>query len=127
VGFPEDIRNGLLDGLINGTLYIALFTVAPDNNGTGGTEVSAAGYARLGFNQWGDAVNGVKRNNADAIWPDAAYSYWGTVVCVGLYDAVSGGNFIARGDNTLAKTIGIGIIPRLLTGEIEFMINNEVD
>lgn len=127
MGFSEDIRNGFLDGLVSGTLYIALFTVAPDNDGVGGTEVSAADYDRLEFSDWADAIGGIKRNASTAQWGDAATSVWGTIVCVALYDAPTGGSIVARSDNTLSKAVGLADVPRFLAGEIEINFFNQED
>jgi hypothetical protein len=76
------------------TIYVALFTVLPDINDSGGTEVSTSGtaYARkvCAFNA---AAGGQCVNSADLIWAQATAD-WGAVAAFGLYDALTGGHQI---------------------------------
>ena len=52
-GFTDYLEDKVLDHVFGGTaytapstLYVALFTVSPGDDGTGGTEVSGGAYAR---------------------------------------------------------------------------------
>jgi hypothetical protein len=89
--------------------YLALYTVAPTDTG-GGTEVSGTAYVREAatFTVSGDTAS----NNAAVEWPTAGGS-WGTVVAVGVFDALSGGNLIAYGALTTNKTIDTGDVFRI--------------
>lgn len=79
-----------------GTLYLGLYTAAP-TDAAGGTEVAGNAYARqaltFGAISTVDGPNSMA-SNADVLFPVATPAGWGTIVAVGLFDAVSGGNLI---------------------------------
>ena len=83
------------------TLYCALFTVTPADDGTGGTEVTGGSYARVAVtNNTTNFPNATLGNpsvkqNGTAITFTTATADWGTVVGMGFYDASSSGNLIA--------------------------------
>lgn len=86
--------------LPNGTArYVALFTVSPDEDGTGGTEASGNGYARKSHSAWIDEeVDGVTyRKNDGAIEFDALSGSVSGIVAWGVYDASTAGNLLAFG------------------------------
>jgi hypothetical protein len=99
--------------------YLALYTVAPTDAG-GGTEVSGTAYVRKAatFTVSGDTAS----NNAAVEWPTAGGS-WGTVVAVGVFDALSGGNLIAYGDLTANKTIDTGDVFRIPAGDLDITLD----
>lgn len=75
-------------------VYLALFTVAPDDAGSGGTEVSGNAYARQAISMAAAAtVSGVssKTNDTQILFP-AATGVWGTIVAYGVFDAATAGN-----------------------------------
>jgi hypothetical protein len=72
--------------------YAALYTTSPDDTG-GGVEVSTGGYARQAVT-FTDAGSGVYANNAQISF-DAVGADFGTVVAIGVLDAVSAGNLLA--------------------------------
>lgn len=86
---------------VPGTLYAALFTVAPADDGTGGTEVTGGSYARVSITNnttnFPNASGGnpSTKSNGTAITFPTATADWGTVVAMGFYDASSAGNLIA--------------------------------
>jgi hypothetical protein len=100
------------------TIYVALYLVAPGDDGSGGTEVSTGGgtnYARQGVTTgtsgtgvgsgWTDPTSsgGQSANVADIAFPAAGASYGGAIVAVGLWRVSSGGtaaDFIATGPST---------------------------
>lgn len=79
------------------TLYLGLYTTAPDDTG-GGVEVSGNAYARqaITFGAITNVANGpdTMSSNADILFPAASPGAWGTIVAVGLFDASSAGNMI---------------------------------
>ena len=92
------------------TVYVAAFTAVPTDVAGSGTEVSAAGtaYARqavscgtsgtgVGAGWTYTTATGTVVNAADVLWAICTAS-WGTVVAFGIFDAVTGGNMIARID-----------------------------
>lgn len=109
------------------TVYVALYLVAPGDDGSGGTEVSTGGgtnYARQGLttgtsgtgvgSAWTDPTSsgGQSANVADIPYAVAGAAYGGPVVAVGLWRVSSGGaaaDFIGTGASTNpAVTIGVG-------------------
>lgn len=90
------------------SIYVALFTVAPTDVAGSGTEVTGGSYARQAVtcgtsgtgagSGWTETTPTTNiTNTADITFPVITAS-WGTVVSVGVFDALSGGNMIARGD-----------------------------
>ena len=77
------------------TVYVALFTVAP-NAGGGGTEVSGGSYARQPVTMTAP-VSGQTSNAADVVFPTASAD-WGTVVAYAYFDALSSGNMLYFGN-----------------------------
>ena len=74
----------------DGSMYLALFSVAPGEAG-GGTELTGSGYARqvCDFNA---AASGSKTNNGEILFPEVTGSDWATIVALAIMDAVSAGN-----------------------------------
>lgn len=101
------------------TLYLALYTVAPDDTG-GGTEVSGGSYARqtVAFTVSGDTAS----NNAAVEFPTATGT-WGTVVAVGVFDALTSGNLLAYGNLTASKTIASGDVFRVPSGDLDITLD----
>jgi hypothetical protein len=88
MGYPVADRNAFLTAQITGSLDVALFTVAPDDEGAGGTEVTGGGYARVAHSAWNTAAAGIRTNNGEIDFGDPSAD-WGTVVAVGLYDGAT--------------------------------------
>jgi hypothetical protein len=129
MGIPVLARNSFLDTYISGIFYIALFTIAPDNEGLGGEEVgiiTSPDYVRVPFGSWSPAALGIKSNSIIIRWPMTT-SVWGIIVCAGLYSSATAGNFIARGDNRLNIIVDIGTVPRIGINELELSFSNIVN
>lgn len=105
------------------TIYLALYTVAPDDAG-GGTEVSttSTGYARqtCAFTVSGSSPT-LATNTASVEWPVATAS-WGTVVAVGCVDASTAGNLLAWADLTASKAIATGDVLRIPAGDLDITL-----
>ncbi len=97
------LENELLDHVFGGgdyarsaTLYVGLFTSAPNDAG-GGVEVAGGSYARAAVTndatEWPAAVSGQKKNANPITFPTATAD-WGTVVACAIFDAASGGNML---------------------------------
>lgn len=121
------LKNAVLNYVLRGTAYptpakyLALFTVAPDFElGTGGTECAGGGYARVQIANTEFAVSaaGSSPTNVDKTYSPNPTAGWGNVKAWGLYDAVSGGNFLGGGLQTPNKDINIADIVRVLAGAI---------
>lgn len=107
-------ENALLDHFLKvssfsqpSNIYIALSTTDPLDDGSGITEPTGNGYARILCNSWSAASGRQKSNSASASIPTPTGS-WGTIAYVALFDALSGGNMLAHGALSSPKTIGIG-------------------
>lgn len=105
------------------TMYVALFTTKPGEDGTGATEVSGGSYAReaTAATDWNTASNAdpSELTNANDIDFGTTTASWGTVVAAGLYDASTGGNFLGAFDLTTSKTIGNGDAVSFPAGEFK--------
>lgn len=97
------------------TVYAGLFTVAPDDTG-GGTEVSGGSYARQAAS-FSAASGGATTTDADITFPQATAD-WGTVVAVGIHDALTSGNLLMYTDLTTSKAIATGDILKISTGSL---------
>lgn len=115
-------ENRLLDTSLDGT-YLALYTTAPAEDGTGGVEISGNGYARQ-LISFGAASGGQKQNNADILFP-AATGAQGTIVAYGILSAVTGGTI--RWHRTLTvgeqRTIASGDQYRITSGVLTFTLD----
>lgn len=120
------LENRLIDHVFRGvsytaptSLYFALFTVTPTDAG-GGTEVSGSSYARVNLapstTNWSSTggattttnpsagTSGTTSNNVLVTFPTPSGS-WGTVVAVGIFDAITTGNMLAWGPLTTNLTV----------------------
>lgn len=88
--------------------YVGLFTVAPSDSG-GGTEISGNNYARqsVTFNPADQPSTGSTfvDNTATITFPTALGGNWGTIVAIGIYSAVSGGDLYFHGNLTASKVV----------------------
>ena len=121
-----EMSNYLENALINGTLratsytapttvYVALYTDDPTDADTG-TEVSGGSYARTSVT-FAAPSNGVTTNSADVTFPTCTLS-WGTVTHIGLRDASTGGNLLYHTPLDASKTIDLGDIFKITTGNL---------
>jgi hypothetical protein len=99
--------------------YLALYTVAPTDTG-GGTECSGTSYARQSFTM---TVSGNTATNGANIEFPTAGSSWGTIVAVGVFTAVTGGDLIAYGNLTTSKAIDTGDVFRIPAGDLDITLD----
>jgi len=84
------------------SVWIGLYQVAPNDDGTGGTEASGTGYARQEVTAGFTIATGPgTAKNTNAITFPKAITAWGTVVSVVVFDAIAGN---AIGIGTVAST-----------------------
>jgi hypothetical protein len=120
--FTNYLEDKLLDHVLNNTsftspttVYVGLFTTAPTDS-TAGTEVSGGSYARQVLSV-STASSGVVTSDADVTFPQATAS-WGTIVALGVHDALSSGNLLMYTDLTTSKTIDEGDILKVSSGSL---------
>lgn len=120
--FTNYLENKLLDHVLNNasftsptTVYVGLFTAAPTDT-TSGTEVSGGSYARQVLSV-STASEGVVTSDADVNFPQATGN-WGTIVALGIHDALSSGNLLMYTDLTTSKTIENGDILKVSSGSL---------
>ena len=103
------------------SLYVGLYTTAPSDAG-GGTELSGSGYARKAVSFTVSGTTTLATNSA-AVEFDAATGSWGTIVAVGVFDALTSGNLLAWSDLATSKTISTGDILRIPSGELDITLS----
>ena len=125
MSFSDYLENKILAYAFSGTAftpaatkYLALYTVAPNDDGTGGTEVSTSGtgYARHSV---AITTTASQSSNTAAVEYSTALSSWGTVVAVGVLDASTSGNLYAVGTLAVQKPISTGDVFRVPAGDLD--------
>jgi hypothetical protein len=98
----------------NGTLWFALYTVAPGESG-GGTEVTGNGYARASitnnttnFPAATAADPSTKSNNASITFPTVTTADWTGIVAWAVLDAVTAGNMLYFGTFASTQAVSVG-------------------
>lgn len=126
-GKSDYLENTLLDLVLGGgsytspaNVYVALFTANPSDAG-GGTEVTGGDYERLELTNddtnWPDAVDGLKTNGVDFIFPTASAN-WGTVIGFGIFDDPTAGNMLFWGGLNDDRTVNTGDVAKFLAGTL---------
>lgn len=119
------LENKLIDHFLGTTtftkpsaVYVALFTVAPNDAG-GGTEVTGGSYARQTAT-FTAAASGATSNDAniDFVNMPAAIT-----VAIGIFDALTSGNLLLWGTLTANKTTDAGDTLRIATGDLDISID----
>ena len=128
MSFSNYLETKVLDHVFGGTaytapatLYLALFTANPNEDGSG-TEVSTSGtaYARQSV---AFTISGNTASNTAAVEYATATANYGTVSHVGIYDASSAGNLIAYAALTSSKAIETGDVFRVPTGDLDITLD----
>jgi hypothetical protein len=102
--------------------YVGLFTAAPSDTG-GGTEVSGNGYTRISasFSVSGTSPT-LATNSAAVEFPTNTTSNWGTITHIGLFTASTSGTLLAWAPLTTSKTIEVGDVLRIPTGDLDITL-----
>lgn len=127
--FSTYLRNQLRDHVFRtasftkpGDIFVSLHTGDPGR--TGANEVTGGSYARIQRDpldaNWSATADGHAENLASITFP-APTANWGVVTHAGIWDALSGGNFLARADVTPDKTVNNGDpAPSFAAGALDF-------
>jgi hypothetical protein len=78
-------------------LYVALMSVEPADDNTGGTELTGTGYARVACGAWAydAALHGVK-NVVDILFPVIGANDWTVANAGAVFDASTGGDLMGH-------------------------------
>ena len=116
------LENKLLDHVLRGTsytspttVYVGLYTSDPADDNSG-TEVSGGSYARQ-ILAVTTASAGIVTSDADVTFPQATAN-WGTISHIGILDALTSGNLLMHTSLTTSKTIELGDIFKIPTGNL---------
>jgi hypothetical protein len=111
--------------------YVGLFTTNPTTDATvsyTGTEVTGGSYARVAVanaSGW-SAISTVgslsQISNAGIITFPTPTVSWGTIIGVGLFDAVTTGNLLWWSSIT-SQVIGIGVVASFAIGALVFQVD----
>lgn len=124
--FSDHWENEILDHIFGKgsytppTIYVGLSTADPGDDGTGLSEPSGNGYARVqtAASDWNSASGG-SLDNAEVIEFSEATGDWGTVTHFALFDTASGGNLLAHGSLSQSKSIAGGDTARFAAGDLD--------
>jgi hypothetical protein len=104
-------------------LYLALFTTAPQEDGTGGVEVSGTYYSRIELTDWSSVSNGTVTNSTLLTFPTAGSGGWGVIKAWGIYDDLTGGNLLLSDVVAEEKTIGNGDTVEIAVGDLSISLD----
>lgn len=127
-GKTDYLENKILDHVLRNTaysspatVYVALFTAAPNDAYTSGvptgTEVSGNNYARVSC-AFDAAASGATQNTSDLTFNTPSGS-WGTVTHFGIFDASTTGNLLYWGALNASQAVASGNIVKILDGELD--------
>ena len=103
-------------------IYVALSTADPLDDESGIAEPVGGSYARVVMNAW-DAAASRATENTDQITFAQATGNWGTITHWAIYDAITGGNFLAHGDFTTSKAAPTGTNLYVAAGDIDVVFS----
>jgi hypothetical protein len=127
-GFSNATRRAILDCYFNQTnitaptaIYLALFSTAHNDDGTGGTELTGNGYARVDVTAAFSAASGNAVTNSAAVDFPTASGAWAAANGWALMSASSGGTYILGAACSL-PALASGEFHRIPAGDIDFSI-----
>ncbi|MCK4576829.1 hypothetical protein KAU34_10505 [candidate division WOR-3 bacterium] len=103
-------------------IYVALSTANPLDTGAGVAEPGGASYARVVMNSWDAAAARATQNTSQITFAQAEQDF-GTITHWAIYDAITGGNFLAHGDFSASKTCPIGTNLYIAAGDIDVVFS----
>ena len=120
--YSDAVLNVLRGAGITGVSpYLGLFSVAPGDDASPGTELAGSGYARqlIAFGApASDTDNARKISNTAAIEFGPADADWSQAVAFGIFDAQSGGNLLYWNTLTTPKIVQQGDFGQFATGAL---------
>jgi len=106
------------------TIYVGLSIADPTDSGSGLSEPSGNGYARVqtSASDWNAAANG-SLNNAGNITFAQATGDWGAITHFALFDAATAGNMLAHGALNQSKSINESDTARFEAGDLNISLD----
>ncbi len=106
------------------TIYVALSTADPLDDGSGLAEPSGNGYARVqtAGTDW-NAASGGAIDNSGPIMFNEATGAWGNITHFALFDAASGGNMLVHGALGMSKTFNSGDTAAFAAGDLDVSLD----
>ena len=106
------------------TIYVGLSTTDPTDAGSGLTEPSGNGYARVqtSASDWNAASNGSVDNACNITFAQATGN-WGTTTHFALFDAATAGNMLAYGALSQSKSISESDTARFEAGDLDISLD----
>lgn len=138
-GFTNMAEVEILDGIFTGwvgypSLWVALSTTVPDDDGTGFTEATGVDYARVAVtdSDFAAASAGAPstRNSSSAISFPVAGGDWSSgsnMVAFGLFDAATGGDLVVVGSVTSPRAILSGDQATFGVGDLTIRLGDPSD
>jgi hypothetical protein len=129
-GFSDYWENKILDHIFGKgsytppTIHVGLSTADPTDTGSGLTEPSGSGYARVqtSVSDWNAASNGSLENSNDINFAQATGN-WGTITHFALFDAATAGNMLAYGALSQSKSISESDTARFEAGDLQISLD----
>ncbi len=106
------------------SFYIGLSSTQPTANGSGVTEPSGAGYARVKLTNLGSPNNGKIINTANVSFNESTAG-WGNMKYFVIYDSLTGGNLLMYDTLSPARTVEISTIVTVKSGTLALTLSNE--
>lgn len=107
------------------TLYVSLHTADPGE--TGANETTGTAYAREpvtnNATNFPAAAAGAKSNGTLIQFDTPGAGGWGTVTHLGIWDALSAGNFICGGALAISKTINESDDVEIAIGDLDITLD----
>jgi hypothetical protein len=130
--FSNYLENELLDHLTGvgsysapATVYVALSTADPTEDGSALAEPTGNNYSRASVTNSGtnwDTASGGATANKTAITFATASGDWGTITHYAVMDAATSGNMLWYGTLTTSKTVGNGDTPKFNIGDLDLTL-----
>jgi hypothetical protein len=129
-GFSDYWENKILNHIFGKgsytppTIYVGLSTTNPTDNGSGLSEPSGNGYARVqtSASDWKAAANGSLNNTSNITFAQATGN-WGTVSHFTLFDAATAGNMLAYDALSQSKSINESDTARFEAGDLQISLD----
>lgn len=128
-GLSAYAKNAILNHIYGGVPFNVIgllyfgYSTTMSTDSQGGTEPTVGGYARIAVANnsamFPPTATGSKTNFLDILFPEATATQ-GTMVNIVVFDAPSGGNFIASSILNPPQAIGLNTEPRIRANTITF-------